>query len=122
MNTIRTELKAFILCCSKIGYSDHKAQALCKILLEELKKDFYERKRHGCHEFFFRNKFHRDGDEPAVMYHNGGKEWWKHGKRHRGQGKAAIKRSYRLKEYWEDGVLKKEKWEEGGRIFLINHK
>lgn len=35
-------------------------------------------------------KFHNDGDEPAIVYFNGNKFWYKHGDLHRENGPAQI--------------------------------
>ena len=41
-------------------------------------------------KFWYRHgKLHRDGG-PAVVYFNGIEEWWQDGKRHRADGPAAI--------------------------------
>ncbi len=45
---------------------------------------------------------HRDNDEPAVIYENGQKEWWFHGRRHRSYGPAIIVPSGHT-EYWVNG-------------------
>jgi len=47
-------------------------------------------------------RFHRDGDEPAVVKKDGTFEWYKHGKHHREGDKPAVIRPDRL-EWWIDG-------------------
>jgi hypothetical protein len=47
---------------------------------------------------------HRDNDEPAVVYHDGAREWWWHGKRHRTDGKPAIIYANGAQAFYIDGV------------------
>ena len=35
----------------------------------------------GSQEWFKEGKFHRDGDQPAIIYADGDQEWYKEGKR-----------------------------------------
>jgi outer membrane lipoprotein-sorting protein len=49
-------------------------------------------------------KLHRDDDEPAAIYYDGTKYWYKNGKLHRENGPAAIFASG-YEEYWVNGVL-----------------
>ncbi len=51
------------------------------------------------------NTLHRDGDKPAVIRVYGTQEWYKHGKRHRGEGKPAIVYTDgQPPRYWVEGV------------------
>jgi hypothetical protein len=44
----------------------------------------------GTQCWYVNGKRHRDGDKPAVIYHNGDQCWYKNGKRHRKSGPAII--------------------------------
>jgi len=46
-------------------------------------------------------KYHNDGDNPAIIYANGEKEWWQYGKRHRVGGPAI--RYWDCLEWYENG-------------------
>jgi hypothetical protein len=46
--------------------------------------------------------YHSFNDEPAVIWHNGIKEWYKHGKRHRTTGAAYIQPD-NFSEFWIEG-------------------
>ena len=42
-------------------------------------------------KWWYRNgRIHRDGDQPAVVWHNGVQEWFQNGRRHRDNGPAVI--------------------------------
>lgn len=44
----------------------------------------------GTKWWYKNGKVHRDGDLPAVMWHNGVQEWFQNGRRHRDNGPAVI--------------------------------
>lgn len=104
MEVIKRELRIFKICCGKIDYPDYKAEAIIKILLEELEKDFL----HTCTEsdefYYFRGNLHRDDDLPAVIYSDGTKEWWRHGERHRDNDLPAVEFA-NWREWWTFGNL-----------------
>ena len=46
---------------------------------------------------------HRNGDQPAVVYPDGGEEWWCHGELHRDNGRPAVVRTNGSQEWWRHG-------------------
>lgn len=74
------------------------------------------------------NMYHRDNDLPAIIYPNGGQEWWVNGNRHRDNGLPAV--SYpRYRSWWVDDKRhrvggpavtyvdgRQEWWENGVRV------
>jgi hypothetical protein len=63
------------------------------------------------------NKFWRDStdvlhrdDGPAIIYINGHKEWWQHGKRHRDDGPAVVYASGHQRWYLYDQRLSFDGW------------
>jgi hypothetical protein len=53
--------------------------------------------------WFLNDQHHRDADYPAVERHNGDKEWWQYGKRHRLDG-PAYKDAAGYEEWWVHGT------------------
>lgn len=53
-------------------------------------------------EYYFFDALHRENDLPAVEYHNGKKEWWKFGVKHRDNG-PAVEFGEEIKEWWKYG-------------------
>jgi len=50
------------------------------------------------------NFLHRDHDLPAIEWPDGGKQWWKKGRRHRDGGLPAVERIDGSKEWYVDGL------------------
>lgn len=60
-------------------------------------------------------KHHSVDDEPAIEFENR-KEWYKHGKLHRANGKPAVVYLNGDEEYWVDGVRHRE----GGEPAIVH--
>jgi hypothetical protein len=55
--------------------------------------------------YYYKNsEFHRDGDEPAVVWKDGSKYYYKNGKCHRDGVKPAIEHTDGFKRYYKNGV------------------
>jgi hypothetical protein len=54
--------------------------------------------------------FHREGDRPAVLWADGSKEWYHHGKRHRISNPAVVKSGGET-----------QTWIKGCRLLAINY-
>ncbi len=54
-------------------------------------------------EFFMTHSFN---DNPAIVHHDGTREWYRHGKRHRDCGPAVIHKDHI--QYWRDGKLHRD--------------
>tara|TARA_B100001146_G_C16168265_1_gene428839 strand:+ start:761 stop:1126 length:366 start_codon:yes stop_codon:yes gene_type:complete len=55
----------------------------------------------GTNMWFHKGKLHRDNDKPAVEHSNGDKEWWVNGERHRDEGPAVVKATGEEEYYFE---------------------
>lgn len=65
----------------------------------------------GTKKWFKHGKLHRD-DGPAIEWHNGGKEWWHEGQYHRLDGPALIHSTAKMgfkDEWWINGFRYKFK-------------
>lgn len=51
---------------------------------------------------------HRDGDLPAIEYHDGTKIWYKHGLKHRDNNLPAVVFEDGHQEWWVNGKLHRE--------------
>ena len=49
-------------------------------------------------------EFHRDGDEPAIIYDDGEEHWYQYGALHRDGDKPAVICSNGDKEWWKNGT------------------
>ena len=50
-----------------------------------------------------KGKYHSYNDQPAIIFHNGTKEWCQHGKTHRDNNLPAIVWPNGKEVYWENG-------------------
>jgi len=62
----------------------------------------------GGKEWFYHGLHHRDGDKPAVIGGDGHMEWYKHGKRHRDNDKPAVIWANGSEEYWRYGKIHRD--------------
>jgi hypothetical protein len=61
---------------------------------------------HGYYKIWYKNdSFHRDNDQPAVIYPDGNKYWYKGGLRHRDNKLPAAMFSSGYKAWYEKGTL-----------------
>ena len=51
---------------------------------------------------------HRDYDLPAVVYADGGMEWWQHGEPHRDHDRPALISSTGVRQWWQHNKLHRE--------------
>ncbi len=51
---------------------------------------------------------HREGDLPAIEYHDGSKVWFKNGVKHRENGQPAVDFPDGHQEWWVDGKLHRD--------------
>ena len=54
--------------------------------------------------YYYKNKYHRENDLPAVIYSDGSKEYYKNNKYHRDGDKPAVICSDYYKLYYKNGV------------------
>lgn len=57
----------------------------------------------GGQEWYQHGKLHRDDDKPAIIYSNGSQEWYQHGELHRANGLPAVIDANGVLEWWLDG-------------------
>ena len=55
-------------------------------------------------EWYKDGKWHRDNDQPAIIYSDGSRYWFKNGKRHRDNNKPAITNVDREQYWYKNGV------------------
>jgi len=58
----------------------------------------------GGKEWWINGERHRDNDQPAVIYSNGDKIWYKDGKRHRDNDKPAVIYAFGMQHWYKNGV------------------
>jgi hypothetical protein len=54
--------------------------------------------------YYYKDKYHKEDDLPAIIDSNGHKYYYKNGKLHRDGDKPAIIHSNSDKKYWKNGV------------------
>jgi hypothetical protein len=59
-------------------------------------------------------QYHREGDLPAVMLDNGGRQWWMHGKVHRDGDKPAVEQANGTRVWYINDVVHREALDEQG--------
>lgn len=70
----------------------------------------------GHQRWFFQGFLHREGDDPAIIFPDGGLSWYKMGKLHRDTGKPAQVFTNGRREWWVDGKLHRD-----GNLPAIEH-
>lgn len=62
---------------------------------------------------------HNENDEPAIVYKDGTKVWYKHGFKHRLNGAAQIDSSGKKYHYIEGKYIKPEKFKKYSRLYKL---
>jgi len=98
---------------------EHKKENLQKLLQiepdEEMKEILSDLISGNAVSFYdgieWKNKnrrYHRDNDQPAVIYSSGTKEWYRNGQRHRDNDKPAVIYSSGSKEWYQNNQLHRD--------------